>query len=261
MEKRGLVDVKAKRDHFERRRHQLNNLKSEQEITLIEISTSDVEVLDEDSLGGEEIKIDEDYRKEVSKKRGREGEVVRRKRFFGGSNFQEEMLPRTNYLASKGEAGGHKGDFSNCKEKLPTPCALLGGEWERRRDGAQVDFEKMLKSRRKESVDSGELGSLVNKCSVREKLAAPLKGEGVKVSSCGSFKTKKSEVNVEAEDSGYISKVDGSEEDVRGDAKQTEEVVVVVDLCRSSKSNSEASASTNTDDSSVEMVGEVLASL
>merc|ERR1719391_1274352 len=72
---------------------------------------------------------------------------------------------------------------------------------------------------------------------------------------------KKSEVNVEAEDSGYISKVDGSEEDVKGDAEQTEEVVVVVDLCRSSKSNSEASASTNTDDSSVEMVGEVQVTL
>ena len=110
-------------------------------------------------------------------------------------------------------------------------------------------------------MDSGELRSLVKQCSVREKLAAPFEGEGVKVSSRGSFTRKKCEVKVEAEDSGYISKVDGSEEDVKGDAKESEEVVVVVDLCGSSKSISEASASSITDDSSVEMVGEVSESL
>ena len=116
----------------------------------------------------------------------------------------------------------------------------------------------MRKSRRKESLDSEELGSnLVNRCSVREKLFDPFGGKGGKLSSFDSFKRKKDEVKVEAEDSGYISKVDGSEED----GKQSEEVVVMVDLCCSSKSISEASASSNTDDSSVEMVGEVSESL
>ena len=116
----------------------------------------------------------------------------------------------------------------------------------------------MLESRRKESLDSEELGSnLVNRCSVREKLVAPSESKGGKLSSFDSFKKKQNEVKVEAEDSGYISKVDGSEED----GKQSEEVVVMVDLCCSSKSTSEASASSNTDDSSIEMVGEVSESL
>ena len=89
---------------------------------------------------------------------------------------------------------------------------------------------------------------MVNKCSVRE---IPLKG--VKVSLCDSFKRKK-KGEVEPEDSGYISKVDGSEEDGK---QSEEEAVVVVDLCCSSKSTSDASSSSNNDDSSVEMVGEV----
>ena len=61
MENRGLVDFKAKQDHFQRRRsrHQLNNFKSGQkEITLVELSASDVEILDdENSLTGKDIKI------------------------------------------------------------------------------------------------------------------------------------------------------------------------------------------------------------
>jgi len=169
-------------------------------------------------------------------------------------------LPRPrSSLVRKGEAG-HRGDFggSNLKEKLPGHRNLGGDEGDRRRNGAQVDFEKMLKSRRRVSLDSEELGSnLVNRCSVREKLVAPSESKGGKVSSFDTFKRKKDEVKVEAEDSGYISKVDGSEED----GKQSEEVVVMVDLCCSSKSMSEASASSNTDDSSVEMVGEVQVAL
>ena len=87
MENKDLVDVKAKQDYFEkRRRHQLNNFKSkQQEITLVELSASDVEILDEGSLSGEDIKIEKVYKEEEAKKRGREG-VVRRKRTFGGSN-------------------------------------------------------------------------------------------------------------------------------------------------------------------------------
>merc|ERR1719341_1082413 len=79
----------------------------------------------------------------------------------------------------KGEAG-HNGDLGerNFKEKLPNPGSTVvvgDGRDSRRRSGAQVDFEKMLKSRiRKESLDSGELGRMVNKCSVKEK---PLEGE------------------------------------------------------------------------------------
>jgi len=242
MEKRGLVDVKAKHGNFQRRR--LNHFKSKHEITLVELSASDVEVLDEGSLCGKEIKIDEDYRKEEAKKR-------KRTSGSGGRSWQKTLL---SSLVRKGEAG-HKGDLGerNCKEKLSRPGALVadGRRDSSRRSGAQVDFEKMLKSRiRKESLDSGELGRMVNKCSVGEKPK-----EGVKVSSCDSFKRKKGEL--EAEDSGYISKVDGSEEDV----KHTEEAVVVVDLCCSSKSISEAGASSNTDDSSVEMVGEVQVAL
>ena len=236
MEKRGLVDVKAKHGNFQRRR--LNHFKSKHEISLVELSASDVEVLDEGSLSGREIKIDEDYRKEEAKKR-------KRTSGSGGRSWQKTLL---SSLVRKGEAG-HKGDFGerNCKEKLPRPGVLVAdGRDSSRRSGAQVDFEKMLKSRiRKESLDSGELGRMVNKCSVGEKPK-----EGVKVSSCDSFKRKKGEL--EAEDSGYISKVDGSEE-----GKHSEEAVVVVDLCCSSKSISEAGASSNTDDSSVEMVGEV----
>ena len=253
MEKRGLADINAKQDHFEkRRRNQLNNLKSkQQEITLVELNASDVEILDEGSLSWEDIKIEKVYRKEEVKKRGRD--VVIRKR----STCQETLPRPTSSLVRKGEAR-LKVDFggSNWKEKLPSQGAFKGDEGGRRRDGAQVDFEKMLKSRRKESLDSEELGSsMVNKCSVREKQAAPIR----KVSSFDSFNRKKCEVKVEAEDSGYISKVDGSEED----GQQSEEVVVVVDLCCSntSKSISEASASSNTDGSSVEMVGEVSESL
>ena len=234
MEK-GLVDVKAKQ---RRRGSQLNNFKSKQEITLIELSASDVEVLDEGSLSGEEIKIEEDYRRE---------EANKRKRASGLRNWQEP-LPRPSSLARKGEAR-RKGNFGegNSKEKWPRAGALVGdGRESSRRSGAQVDFEKMLKSRiRKGSLDSGELGK--NKCSVREN---PL--GGVKVSLCDSFMRKKGEV--EPEDSGYISKVDGSEEDVK---QSKEEAVVVVDLCCSSKSTSDASSSSNNDDSSVEMVGEV----
>jgi len=260
MENKGLVDVKAKGDHFERRRrHQLHNFKAKQEITLVELSASDVEILDhEGSLSGEDIKIEKVYRKEEAKKRGREG-VVRRKRTFGGSNYQETLPRPRSSLVRKGEAG-HRRDFerSNLKEKLPGHRHLKGDEGDRRRNGAQVDFEKMRKSRRKESLDSEELGSnLVNRCSVREKLVAPSESKVGKVSSFDSLKRKKDEVKVEAEDSGYISKVEGSEED----GKQSEEVVVMVDLCCSSKSISEASASSNTDDSSVEMVGEVQVAL
>ena len=238
MEKKGLVDVKAKQ---RRRGPQLNNFKSKQEITLIELSASDVEVLDEGSLSGEEIKIEEDYRREEDNKR---------KRASGLRNWQEP-LPRPSSLVRKGEAR-HKGNFGegNSKEKWPRAGALVGdGRESSRRSGAQVDFEKMLKSRiRKGSLDSGELGKMVNKCSVREN---PLRG--VKVSLCDSFKRKK-KGEVEPEDSGYISKVDGSEEDGK---QSEEEAVVVVDLCCSSKSTSDASSSSNNDDSSVEMVGEV----
>ena len=208
----------------------MNNFQSKQEIALVELSAGDVEILDEGSLSGEAIKIDEDYKK---------GKV---KSASGGRNWPE-TLSRPSSLMRKGEAG-HKGDFGerNCKEKLVKVGD--GRDKRRRRSGAQVNFEKMLKSRiRKGSLDSGELGRMVNKCSVQEK---PLV-----VSSCDGFKRKICEL--EAEDSGYISKLDGSEED----AKQAEEAVVVVDLCCSSKSISEASASSNTDDSSVEMVGEV----
>ena len=229
MEKRGQVDVQAKLQTT-------NNLKSKHEITLVELSASDVEILDEGSHSWKEIKIDEEYRKE---------EAMKRKRACGGRN-QQKTLPRSSSFVRKDEAG-HKGDLGErkCKEKLLRPgTSELNGRDSRRRSGAQVDFEKMLKSRiRKGSLDSGELGRMVNKCSVQEK---PLV-----VSSCDGFKRKIGEL--EAEDSGYISKVDGSEED----AKQAEEAVVVVDLCCSSKSISEASASSNTDDSSVEMVGEV----
>jgi len=260
MENKGPVDVKAKQDYFEkRRRHQLNNFKSkQQEITLVELSASDVEILDEGSLSGEDIKIEKVCKEEEAKKRGRES-VVRRKRTFGGSNYQETLSRPRSSLVRKGKAG-HRRDFerSNLKEKLPGHRHLKGDEGDRRRNGAQVDFEKMRKSRRKESLDSEELGSnLVNRCSVREKLVAPSESKGAKVSLFDSLKRKKDEVKVEAEDSGYISKVDGSEED----GKQSEEVVVMVDLCCSSKSISEASASSNTDDSSVEMVGEVQVAL
>ena len=81
MENKDLVDVKAKQDYFEkRRRHQLNNFKSkQQEITLVELSASDVEILDEGSLSGEDIKIEKVYKEEEAKKRDREG-VVRRKK-------------------------------------------------------------------------------------------------------------------------------------------------------------------------------------
>jgi len=260
MENKDLVDVKAKQDYFEkRRRHQLNNFKSkQQEITLVELSASDVEILDEGSLSGEDIKIEKVCKEEEAKKRGRES-VVRRKRTFGGSNYQETLPRPRSSLVGRGEAG-HRGDFggSNLKLKLPRHRNLEGDEGDRRRNGAQVDFEKMLKSRRRESLDSEELGSnLVNRCSVREKLVAPSESKVGKVSSFDSLKRKKDEVKVEAEDSGYISKVEGSEED----GKQSEEVVVMVDLCCSSKSISEASASSNTDDSSVEMVGEVQVAL
>jgi len=236
MEKRGQVDVQAKL-------RGKNNFKSKHEITLVELSASDVEILDEGSHSWKEIKIDEEYRKE---------EAMKRKRACGGRN-QQKTLPRSSSFVRKDEAG-HKGDLGErkCKEKLLRPgTSELNGRDSRRRSGAQVDFEKMLKSRiRKGSLDSGELGRMVNKCSVREKSK-----EGVKVSSCDSFKRKKGEL--EGEDSGYISKVDGSEEDV----KHSEEAVVVVDLCCSSKSISKASASSNTDDSSVEMVGEVQVAL
>jgi len=243
MEKGGEFDVKTKHDNYQRRRRpQLNNFKSKHEIALVELSACDVEVLDEGSLCGEEIKIDEDNRKEEKTKR--------RKRASGGWNWPE-TLARPSSLMRKGDLGERN------KEKLPRPGSLVVGDGRdsRRRSGAQVDFEKMLKSRiRKESLDSGELGRMVNKCSVEEK---PL--EVVKVSSCDSFKRKKDEP--EAEDSGYISnfesKVDGSEED----GKRSEEAVVLVDLCCSSKSNSEESARSNTDDSSVEMVGEVQVAL
>ena len=217
----------------------MNNFKSKHKIALVELSACDVEVLDEGSLCGEEIKIDEDYRKE-------ETITKRRKRASGGWNWPE-TLARPSSLMRKGDLGERN------KEKLPRPGSLVVGDGRdsRRRSGAQVDFEKMLKSRiRKGSLDSGELGRMVNKCSVKEK---PL--EVVKVSSCDSFKRKKDEP--EAEDSGYISnfesKVDGSEED----GKRSEEAVVLVDLCCSSKSKSKESARSNTDDSSVEMVGEV----
>jgi len=214
----------------------LNNFQSKQEIALVELSAGDVEILDEGSLSGEAIKIDEDYKK---------GKV---KSASGGRNWPE-TLSRPSSLMRKGEAG-HKGDFGerNCKEKLVKVGD--GRDKRRRRSGAQVNFEKMLKSRiRKGSLDSGELGRMVNKCSVGDK------PKGVQVSSCDSFKRKIDET--EAEDSGYISKVDGSEEE----GKQSEEAVVVVDLCCSSKSISEASASSNNKDSSVEMVGEVQVAL
>ena len=92
MENKGPVDVKAKQDHFERRRrHQLNNFKSkQQEITLVELSASDVEILDDEgSLSGEDIKIEKVYRKEEAKKRGEEGVVRRKRTFLGSSNHQE----------------------------------------------------------------------------------------------------------------------------------------------------------------------------
>ena len=204
MENKDLVDVKAKQDYFEkRRRHQLNNFKSkQQEITLVELSASDVEILDDEgSLSGEDIKIEKVYRKEEAKKRGRES-VVRRKRTLGGSNYQETLSRPRSSLVRKGKAG-HRRDFerSNLKEKLPGHRHLKGDEGDRRRNGAQVDFEKMRKSRRKESLDSEELGSnLVNRCSVGEKLVDQFESKGVKLSSFDSFKRKKDEVKVEAED-------------------------------------------------------------
>ena len=221
MEKRSLVDVKAKQDDLDKRL-KLKNVKSAQEITLVELSASDVEVLDEGSLDGEDIKMDEVYRNEKAK-RGN-GEV----------------------LIRKGDLG-----VGNCKDRFSKPGAAVREgivERRRRRNGAQVDFEKMLKSRRKESLDSGELGSsLVNKCSFGEKPVAQREGGERKICISSSLKRKRGAVEVQAEDSGYISKVDGSEE----------EDVMVVDLCCSSKSSSQGSASSNEGDSSVELVGEV----
>ena len=162
MEKRSLVDVKAKQDE----RLKLENVKSAQEITLVELSASDVEVLDEGSLDGEDIKMDEVYRNEKAKRRN--GEVLMR----------------------KGDLG-----VGNCKDRFSKPGAAVREgivERRRRRNGAQVDFEKMLKSRRKESLDSGELGSsLVNKCSFGEKPGAQRDGGARKICISRSFPTWK----------------------------------------------------------------------
>ena len=88
MEKRGQVDVQAKL-------RGKNNFKSKHEITLVELSASDVEILDEGSHSWKEIKIDEEYRKE---------EAMKRKRACGGRN-QQKTLPRSSSFVRKDEAG------------------------------------------------------------------------------------------------------------------------------------------------------------
>ena len=65
----------------------MNNFQSKQEIALVELSAGDVEILDEGSLSGEAIKIDEDYK------------IGKVKSASGGRNWPE-TLSRPNSLMS-----------------------------------------------------------------------------------------------------------------------------------------------------------------
>jgi len=196
---------------------------------LVDLSASDVEILEEGgSLGGENIVIEEGYKdKQARRKKGR----LFGKKSLGNENDGIKLSLRS---------GAKEWDVDD-------------GVWGRRRDGAHIDPEKMFKSRRKTRSESNELTCGVDKCPVEKKWIPPdtrRRGRG-ESSLCASRKRRRN-----AEDSGYTSKLEGNEEEKSGD-KAHQEDVAVVDLCFTSNSSYEASADSKQGSSSVEMVGEV----
>ena len=202
---------------------------AETEVALVDLSMSDVEILEEGGgLGEENIGIDKGYKdKQARRKKG----MLFEKKSLGNENDGEKSSPRSD---AKG-------------------CVIDDGVWGRRRDGAHIDPEKMFKSRRKATSESKTLRIGVDKYPVEKKSIAPdtrrkRRGES-------SFFTSRKRRR-DAEDSGYTSKLEENEEE-KSENMAHQEDVAVVDLCFTSNSSYDASADSKQGSSSVEMVGEV----
>ena len=223
MATKGRADIKVEQMYWGTRHE------SKTEVGLVDLSASDVEILEEGgSLGGENIEIDEGYKDQQTRRN--------KGRLFGKKSLGNE----NDGIKLSLRSGAKEWDVDD-------------GVWGRRRDGAHIDPEKMFKSRRKTNSESNELTCGVDKCPVEKKSTPPAtrrrrRGES---SLCASRKRRRN-----AEDSGYTSKLEGNEEEKSGD-KAHQEDVAVVDLCFTSNSSYEASADPKQGSSSVEMVGEV----
>ena len=222
MATKGRADVKVKQRCWGTKQE------SKTEVALVDLSVSDVEILEEGrGLGGVNIEIDKGYKgKQARRKKG----MLFEKKYLGNENDGEKLSRRS----------GAKG------------WDIDDGVWGRSRDGAHIDPEKMFKSRRKKNSESKELRSGVDKCSVEKKLIPPdtrRRGGGG-----SSFFTSRKRRG-DAEDSGYTSKLESNEEE-KSENMAHQEDVAVVDLCCTSNSSYEASADSKQGSSSVEMVGE-----
>ena len=223
MATKGQADVKVEQMYWGTRHE------SKTEVGLVDLSASDVEILEEGgSLGGENIEIDEGYKdKQARRKKG----WLFGKKSLGNENDGGKLSLRS---------GGKGWDVDDG----------VGG---RRRDGAHIDPEKMFKSRRKTKSESNELTCGVDKCPVEKKAILPDTRRRRRGDS-SLYASRKRRRN--AEDSGYTSKLEGNEEEKSGN-KAHQEDVAVVDFCCTSNSSYEASTDSKQGSSSVEMVGEV----
>ena len=225
MATKGRADVKVKQRCWgTSTRHD-----AETEVTLVDLSVSDVEILEEGGgLGEENIGIDKGYKdKQARRQKG----MLFEKKSLGNENDGEKSSPRSD---AKG-------------------CVIDDGVWGRRRDGAHIDPEKMFKSRRKATSESKTLRIGVDKYPV-EKKSIPADTRGRRRGDSSLYASRKRRRN--AEDSGYTSKLERNEEEKSGN-KAHQEDVAVVDLCFTINSSYDASADSKQGSSSVEMVGEV----
>ena len=176
---------------------------SKTEVGLVDLSVSDVEILE----------IDKGYKdKQARRKKG----MLFQKKSLGNENDGEKSSPRS----------GAKG------------WDIDDGVWGRSREGAHIDPEKMFKSRRKKNLESKELRSGVNKCSVEKKSTPP---DTRRRRGGGSYFFTSRKRKRDAEDSGYTSKLESNEEE-KSENMAHQEDVAVVDLCCTSNSSYEASA-------------------
>ena len=220
MATKGRADANVKQKYWGTKQE------SKTEVGLVDLSVSDVEILEEGrGLGGVNIETHKGYKdKQARRQKG----MLFKKKSLGNENDGEKLSLRS----------GAKG------------WDIDDGVWGRSREGAHIDPEKMFKSRRKKNSESKELRSGVDKCSV-EKKSIPPETRRRRRGGSSFFTIRKRKRD--AEDSGYTSKLESNEEENMAH----QEDVAVVDLCCTSDSSYEASSDLKQGSSSVEMVGEV----
>ena len=180
MATKGRADVKVKQRCW----GTSTRREAETEVGLVDLSVSDVEILEEGGgLGEENIGIDKGYKdKQARRKKG----MLFEKKSLGNENDGEKLSRRSG----------------------PKAWDIDDGVWGRSRDGAHIDPEKMFKSRRKATSESKKLRIGVDKYPVEKKSIPPdtrRRGES-------SFFTSRKRRR-DAEDSGYTSKLEENEEE------------------------------------------------